>query len=94
MFWLTIASQARKGSGEAREMLLQENEQRKAQSLPSVEQEMAETAREGQMPPGATGKIRPKQQPGTEVSDFGTMEKDELRDILTNGRVIWRRPGT
>ena len=47
-----------------------------------------------QMVLDAVEEIKPRQHPRMEVSDFGTMDEDELRDILTNGRVIWRRPGT
>ncbi len=41
---------------------------------------------------GAVRSVQAK--PRMETADFGAMDEDELREVLTKGRVIWRRPGT
>lgn len=49
MYWVAILREAAKGDEEAEEMLRQENEARTESNLPTVQEELAETAEEARI---------------------------------------------
>ena len=83
MYWVAVMRQANQGDREAQELLIQTDEARKENGLPSVREELRLLT---------TTHPRMKAKPDKKVSDLDTMDEDKLREVLSNARVIWRRP--